>query len=80
MLEIDKVVRTCLPDEAQRLHVINKTDDVYYDYWYEDDAEFHYIIVDSVCYRLKYNKVGPNQLSFSGEAVELENNDKEFID
>lgn len=80
MIESDNVIRVCGEIESQQLHQLNKSGYHYYYHWYEGDDEYHYILVDDRNYRLRYKKVEPNKISFTGEAVELEENSSEFID
>lgn len=80
MIEFDVIIRTCDDDEASELNHLNKTGDYFYNFWYEDKFEYHYIIVDHKNYRLKYEIVAPKKIKFAGEAVEIESPSSEFVD
>ena len=80
MLENDIEIRTCDPEEAKRLHQLNKEGNYFYNFWSEGGFEYHYIIVDDLNYRLQYIEVAPKKLKFTGVAVEIDSPSSEFVD
>jgi hypothetical protein len=90
MQDNDKVVRQCSSEEAQKLHNLHSTpttpgasfgDYIYFqDYNITNGMTYYYILVDDIAYRLEYQTLTNGKKRFTGNAVELLDDNIEFDD